>query len=147
MFCPLKSSAIVSRDTIADGNYAASGEADIRRSARRVTPASDATLVTKDKTNTGSAAAAGVVSGAPHGRRGDLMRLELATGCPSVGLSGNNAVAWECGLSRSGPVGPAKKLQGSGFFVCGVQVVLTPSGGRIEAIALSAVGNTHRRKG
>jgi hypothetical protein len=44
-------------------------------------------------------------------------------------------------------VGPAKELQGSGVFVCGVQVVLTPSGERIEATALGGIGNTHRRKG
>lgn len=131
MFCPLKSSEMVPRDTIYDGNYAASGEADIRRTARRVTPASDATLEVKDETNTGSAAAAGVVTGAPHGRRGERNAARTsATGFASVRSSGNNAVAWECGPSRSGPLGPATTLQGSGVFVCGVQVVLTPSGVR-----------------
>ena len=64
MFCPLKSSEIVSRDTISDGNYAASGEADIRQQARGVTPASDVNDWTKVKTNTGTTAAAGVVTGA-----------------------------------------------------------------------------------
>jgi len=44
-------------------------------------------------------------------------------------------------------LGPATTLQGSGVFVCGVQVVLTPSGDRIEVMALSDIGNTHRRKG
>jgi hypothetical protein len=147
VFCPLKSSVIVSRGTITDGNYAASGEADIRRPARRVTPASDATLEVKDKTNTGSAAAAGVVSGAPHGRRGDLMRFEAARSNSSVRSSCNNAVAWECGLSRSGPVGPAKELQGSGPFVCGVQVVLAPSGDRFEVTPSGDIDDVHRRKG
>ena len=62
-------------------------------------------------------------------------------------FSKRNPKVWECGPSRSGPSGPAKSLQGSGVFVCGVQMVLTPSGARIEAVALSGIGNTQRRKG
>ena len=64
VFCPLKSSEIVSRDTIADGNYAGSGDPDIRHQARGLTPANDVTDWVKVKANTGTAVAAGVVSGA-----------------------------------------------------------------------------------
>ena len=70
MFCPLKSSDVVSRDAIADGNYAVSGEADIRHRARGITPTSDVNGWMKNKTNTGTTAAAGVVTGARHGRLG-----------------------------------------------------------------------------
>ena len=59
---------------------------DIR--ARRVTPASDVTAWAKVRNNTGTAMAAGVVSGAWQGR-------------PSV----SKAVVGECGLSRSGHSG------------------------------------------
>lgn len=51
-------------------NYAASGEADIRHRTLRVTPDSDVTAKVEDKTNTGSAVGAGVVSGAWLGRPG-----------------------------------------------------------------------------
>jgi hypothetical protein len=70
VFYPLKSLVIVSCDTITDGNYAASGEADIRHRARGVTPTSDVNGWVEVKTNTGATAAAGVVTGARHGRPG-----------------------------------------------------------------------------
>jgi len=54
--------------------------------ARRVTPASDVTVWTKIRANTGTSAAAGMVTGAWLGRPGD-----------------SNAVEGESGLSRSGP--------------------------------------------
>ena len=70
MFCPLKSSEIVSRDTINDENDVASGEVHIRYRARGITPTSDVNGWMKNKTNTGTTAAAGVVTGARHGRPG-----------------------------------------------------------------------------
>ena len=73
VFCPLKSSEIVSRDTMSDGNYAASGEADIRQRTRGVTPTSDVNGWTKVKTNTGTTAATGVVTGARRGRPGVII--------------------------------------------------------------------------
>lgn len=85
MFCPLKSSGIVSRDTISDGDYAASGEASIRRQARRVTPASNVTVGMKVKTNTGTATAAGVVSGAWLGQSGGSS-AEVGAKCRSGGV-------------------------------------------------------------
>ena len=72
MFCPLKSSGMLPHGTIPDGNYAASGEANIRHQARGVTPTSDVNGWMKVKTNTGATAAAGVVTGARHGQPGDI---------------------------------------------------------------------------
>ena len=69
VFCPLKSSGMVSTYTIPDGNYAASGEADIRHQARGLTAASDVNGWTKVKTNTGTTAATGMVTGALRGRQ------------------------------------------------------------------------------
>jgi hypothetical protein len=57
------------------------GGADIRHQARGVTPTSDVTDWMKVKTNTGIAAAAGVVSGARLGRPGDVIDGEDAMGC------------------------------------------------------------------
>ena len=64
VFCPLKSSGIVLHDTIPDGNYAGSGDSDIRHQARGLTPASDVNDWMEVKANTGATVAAGVVSGA-----------------------------------------------------------------------------------
>ena len=63
VFCPLKSLWI---PAVAgpDANYAAPEGADIQHQARGLTPASDVTDRAKVKTNTGTAAAAGVVTGA-----------------------------------------------------------------------------------
>ena len=72
MFCPLKSSGMLPHGTISDGNYAASGEAGIRHQARGVTPTSDVNGWMKVKTNTGTTAAAGVVTGARHGQPGGI---------------------------------------------------------------------------
>ena len=72
MFCPLKSSEMLPHGRISDGNYAASGEAGIRHQARGVTPTSDVNGWMKVQTNTGATAAAGVVTGARHGRPGAI---------------------------------------------------------------------------
>lgn len=99
VFCPPKSS----------GWCSASPWRKLCRAGRRghtatgpwVTPLSDVNDRMEVKANTGTTAAAGVVAGAWLGQ-------------PSA----QNAVVGESGLSRSGPHGPANRLQGSGLVVC-----------------------------
>lgn len=102
------------RTATCNRNYAGSGELDIQPNPLPVTRDSDVSCKVKGIANAGSSMAAGVVTGASIGRRGESKRYSAKSSDQRERTIRNragagirwqsycpNAVEWECGLIRS----------------------------------------------